>query len=125
MSKASKKILIVEDELAMKNILADKFEKEGFVVFLAKNGIEGLEIVKKEQPDLILLDIVMPRMDGVTMLKNLRKQKKTGSIPVIILTNLSEPGDVSNGLNGGVKDFLVKTDWSLDEVVKKAQERLK
>ena len=126
MKKTKKTILlIVEDDIALMKALCGKFNREGFDVLEAKNGKEGLEIAIKNNPALILLDIVMPVMDGITMLKKLREDKKGKDIPVIILTNLAD-AEYNPGLaDKDVSDYLVKTDWSLEDIVKKVEERLK
>ncbi len=125
---ASKKtILVVEDGVSLLNALVDKFISEGFSVLQTKNGEEGLESALKNQPDMILLDIVMPRMDGMTMLKKLRTANEWGkTVPVILLTNLTSADE------GRLRDiteleptyYLVKTDWKLGDVVAKVRERL-
>lgn len=119
-----KKILIVEDEVSLLNALCDKLTGEGFTVLKAKNGEEGLEVALREHPDLILLDIVMPVMDGVTMLGLLRKDTWGKDVEVIILTNLNEPEKVAEVLEKEARDYLVKSDWTLQNVVKKIRERL-
>ncbi|MBD3311535.1 MAG: response regulator [Candidatus Magasanikbacteria bacterium] len=118
------KILIVEDETSLTKILKSKLEKEGYAVLSAINGEKGLDMALKEKPDLILLDIVMPRMDGYEMLNKLRKDTWGKNVPVIILTNLTEPKEISNGVSMDIKDYLVKTDWSLNEVINKVKKRL-
>ena len=126
MDRPSKKytLLIIEDDLAILMALGDKFSHEGFNVITAKNGEEGLAMALAGQPDLILLDIIMPVMDGVTTLKKLRKDEWGKDVPVIILTNLGDDKQVSQSMEEGVYDYLIKTDWSLDDVVKKVKERL-
>src|SRR6185295_10847997 len=84
-----KKILIVEDELPMLNALSDTFKDEGFIVIQAHDGEEGLESAKETLPDIILVDILMPKMDGMTMLKKLREDENGKNIPVIVLTNVA------------------------------------
>lgn len=121
----NKKILIVEDEPATMKALVDKLESVGFKTLKAKNGKEGIRVALEKKPDLILLDLVLPVMDGITMLKNLRQNKWGKDVLIIILTNLSDPRKVVNGLHSGVRDFLVKTDWTLEDVIKKVKERLK
>ena len=120
-----KKILIVEDERSLLEALVRKFSSEGFTVFEAKNGEEGLEVALKEHPDLILLDIVMPKMDGITMLHKLREDKWGKDAQVVMLSNLSDAGKVQEATSEGAYDFLVKSDWHIDDVVKKAKEKLK
>ena len=124
--KNNKTILIVEDEVPMIKALADKFRREGFSVLEAGDGEEGLKIAAEKQPDLILLDIVMPKMDGMAMMKKIRVKNKWGEdVPIIMLTNLSDPEDVAEASKYKVYDFLVKTDWRLDDVVKLVREKLR
>ena len=124
MIQANKKILIVEDEPSLRAALRDKLSREGFNCLEAKDGQEGLGIALREHPDLILLDIIMPVMDGMTMLYELRKNPWGNSVPVILLTNLSEAERVSESLRQGVYDYLVKSDWTLEDIVKKVKEKL-
>ena len=125
MGKLNKKILIVEDEEIMLESLVDRFTEEGFWVVAARNGEEGFSLALKEQPDLILLDIILPKVDGMTMMKKLRKNKWGETVPIILLTNLSLDDKI---LEGVTKDlpvyYLVKTDYTLDAVVAKVKERL-
>jgi len=118
------KILIVDDEAPLRNALYDKFVREGFEVCVAKNGIEGLKMVSEKSPSLILLDIIMPVMDGLSMLQKLRKMKHGKKIPVIILTNLSDTAKIAEAIKHGTYDYLVKSNWKLTEVVDKVRETL-
>ena len=111
-----KTILIVDDEQTLLSALVDKFTREGFVVMGAKNGQEGLSNALADHPDLILLDIIMPVMDGMTMLAKLRKDPWGKNAKVIMLTNLSEVEIVASQRQG-VYDYLVKSDWELKDVV--------
>lgn len=120
----NKKILIVEDEVSLLNALRDKLTREGFVTLEAKNGEEGLEIALRDHPDLILLDIVMPRMDGMTMLKKLREDDWGKTVKVIMLTNLSDMENVSEAVAQGSHEYLVKSDWKIEDVVEKVREKL-
>ncbi len=121
----SKKILIVEDEQDMRQALVDELTREGFQILETRNGKEGLESALKEHPDLILLDIVMPVMDGMTMMKKLRESAGGKKIPVILLTNLSATDKIMMGI---VRDepsyYLVKSDWKITDVVVKVKEML-
>lgn len=118
------KILIVEDEADIQKILSDNLSKSGFVVVNATNGEDGLAKAKAEKPDLILLDIIMPVMDGMTMLEKMRAEDWGKEIPVIILTNLSDGTKAIDAKISGVHDYLVKADWDLKEVVGKIKEKL-
>ena len=120
-----KKVLIVEDELAYVRLLHDQLTAKGYEVLEAKDGKEGLEIAKKEKPDMILLDIRMPVMDGMTMLSLLRQDESGKDAKVIMLTNL-EPDDKI--LGGVVKDlptyYFVKSDTKLEDLTEKIKELL-
>jgi DNA-binding response OmpR family regulator len=120
-----KKILIVEDESSLRNILSEKLKIEGFDVSEAKNGEEGLTVAFEKKPDIILLDVIMPKMDGVTMLEKLREDKWGKKVPVIILTNLSSGTENTKAIEKKVSSFLVKTDWRLEDVVRKIKEILR
>jgi DNA-binding response OmpR family regulator len=121
----TKKILFVEDEIAMLNALANKFRQEDFAVFTASDGEEGVKLALKEKPDLLMLDIIMPKLDGIGVIKKVRENAKWGKdVPIIMLTNLSDPEHVSEAAKYGVYDFLVKTDWRLDEVVQMVKTKL-
>ncbi len=124
-SKLGKKILIVEDEAPLRNAVSDILSFEGFEVFQAKNGQEGLDTAIKEHPDLILLDLMMPVMDGLTMLEKLRNDQEYGkNAAVILLTNINDPEKVAMATEAGSYDFLVKSDWNIEDVVKKIKMRL-
>ncbi len=119
-----KKILIVEDEEILLKDLADKFTETGFEVLTAKDGQEGLNVAFKNHPDLILLDIVMPVMDGMTMLYQLRRDPWGKEVEVILLTNLSDSDKIADSYSEGVHDYLVKSDWSLDDIMAKVKGKL-
>lgn len=117
--KSVKKVLIVEDDLALSYILEKSLKREGFSVFLAKDGAEGLKMFSASKPDLVLLDIIMPKMDGFTMLKELRKTKSGKATPVIILTNLADPQMENKMTDQKVIDYLVKSDWTIADLMKR------
>lgn len=118
------KILIVEDDRALLKALVEKLSVEKFVVTEAVNGEEGLALALKDHPDLILLDIIMPKMDGMSMLKEIRADDWGKSVKVILLTNLSGMKKVSEALDLGTYEYLVKTDWKIEDVVSKVREEL-
>ncbi len=124
MQPQSKKILIVEDEQDMRQALVDELTHEGFQILEARNGKEGLESALKEHPDLILLDIVMPVMDGMTMMKKLRESENGKDIPVIMLTNLSDVEKISNALEFEIYDYLVKSNWKIEDVADRVRKKL-
>jgi len=124
-TKQQKKILIVEDEDGLRDIIASELEKEGIAVLHAKDGQEGLELAFQEQPDLILLDVLMPNVDGLTMLEKLRQNRWGKNAKVIILTNAENDVEkVAKALNNDVFEYLVKSRWSLDAVIDRVKEKL-
>ncbi|MCK5084998.1 MAG: response regulator [Candidatus Pacebacteria bacterium] len=117
-----KKILVVEDEATLQKALNDVLVQEGYNVLSALDGMLGLDLALKEKPDLILLDVILPKMDGFEVLKKLRENDS--QIPIIILTNLSDISDIQKALDLGATTYLVKADFHLDDVLKKIKETL-
>ena len=126
----NKKILVieeVEDEKSLRDVLHDKFVNEGFKVLEARDGEEGLATALREHPDLILLDIVMPKMDGLTMMKKLREANDWGKhVPIILLTNLSADDDkiMAAITKNQPAYYLVKSNYTIEDLVEKIRERL-
>lgn len=121
----TKKILIVEDEVALANVLADRLMAEGYGIIKAANGQEGLDKALAEHPNLILLDINMPVMNGIDMLKSLRQDEYGKKVEVVLLTNVNEYQSLADTLAEGAHDYLIKSDWKLDDVVKLVDSKLK
>ncbi|OGY83161.1 MAG: hypothetical protein A2898_02200 [Candidatus Kerfeldbacteria bacterium RIFCSPLOWO2_01_FULL_48_11] len=119
-----KKVLIVEDERPLLEVLTDKFELEGFKVHTATDGEAGLKEAIQHHPDIILLDIVMPKMDGLTMLNELRKNVWGKTANVIMLTNLSDWKSTDKAIIQDVHEYMVKSDWKIEDVVKKVKSKL-
>lgn len=120
-----KKILIVEDEDLILTPLENKFKNAGFKVTVAHDGEEGYNLAMKVKPDLLMLDIVMPKLDGMGLMKKIREDNNWGKdVPIIMLTNISDSETVSEAAKYQVYDFLVKTDWRLDDVVNFAKQKL-
>jgi len=113
------KILIAEDDKFLANAYRVKLTKEGFDIEIAENGIKALEIVEKSQPDLILLDLVMPKKDGFSTLKDLKANEKWKNIPVIVSTNLSQEEDREKIMEMGANDFIIKSELSMESLIKK------
>jgi len=118
------KILIVEDDSFLLNMYADKFRGEDFEVFIADDGAKGVKLTKEKIPDIVLLDIMLPKMNGFEVLEKIKIDSKTKNIPVILLTNLSQKEEVKKGLDLGAKDFLIKAHFMPNEVVEKVKEVL-
>ncbi|SRR6056297_1157652 len=113
------KILLVEDDSFLLSMYSTKFEMENFNVVIAEDGEKGCELALKEKPNIILLDIKLPKLDGFEVLKKLKSKKETSNIPVILLTNLSQKEDKDKGIELGADDYLVKAHFMPSEVVGK------
>lgn len=113
------KVLLVEDDPFLLSMYSTKFESEGFEVAVATDGEEGLKLAAKETPSIILLDILLPKIDGFEVLKALKKEEGTKNIPVILLTNLSQKDEVEQGISLGASDYLIKAHFMPSEVVEK------
>lgn len=124
-AKKKIKVLVVEDDSFLAGIYTTKLGLEGFEVFSAGDGEAGLKMAKKEIPDIILLDILMPKMDGFEVLDELKKDPTTQKLPVIILTNLGQKEDVERGLKGGAADYLIKAHFVPADTVAKIRKVLK
>ena len=119
-----KKILIVEDDLVLQKLLSEYLAGEGFEVKTADDGEVGTEMALSENPDLILLDIILPKRNGYEVLKEVKSNIHTKDVPVVLLTNLDSINDVEKALALGASTYLVKADYKLEEVGKKIKETL-
>lgn len=123
MQKQSKKILIVEDDEKLQQKLVDTCSREGLIALGAQNGEEGLSLALREHPDLILLDLEMPKMGGIEMLQQLRKDEWGKNALVIVLTNYSAPEKVADVLEAGVSGYVVKS-GRLEDIMKMVKQKL-
>jgi len=120
-----KKILIIEDDQSLQSALVEIIQQEGFETESAFDGEEGLAKARSFGPDLILLDIILPKKDGFEVLLEIKKDEATKNIPVLVLTNLEEVNNIQKALDLGANSYLVKSDFSLKEVVEKVKAILK
>lgn len=120
----AKKILIIEDEVALADAMKVGLSDVGYQAETAYDGEEGLTQAKSLLPDLILLDLMLPKKDGMTVLRELRQESATAEIPVMILSQLSDTEKISEGVSLGVVGYLVKVDFSLAEVVERVKKVL-
>lgn len=116
-----KTVMIVEDDTFLLNIYATKFEGENYNVVAVEDGAKGLEVLTQKKPDIILLDILMPHIDGFKFLKRIKSAIETKTIPVILLTNLSQREDIEKGLAMGANEYLIKAHFMPSEVVERVQ----
>ena len=108
----------------MQRALKNKLEHAGYAVQTAADGAEALEALRASKPDLVLLDLIMPKMDGISVLRQMKADDQLRAVPVVILTNLSSGDKVAEAMQLGTFDFLVKANYSLDDVLKKVADRL-
>jgi len=120
-----KKILFIEDESALQKTFGEVLKQEGYEIIPALDGEIGLRLAKSEKPDLILLDLILPRINGFEVLKQLKIDEETKSIPIIILTNLEKAEDIQKALELGAATYLVKANYTLAEVVEKVKKAFK
>jgi len=121
MADAKTKVLLVEDDKMIIDMYTLKFSQEGYDIMQAENGQDGLDLAKAQLPAIILLDIILPQMDGFTVLKELKADPNTKDIPVVLLTNLGQDGDVKKGLELGANDYLIKANYTPSQVVDKVK----
>ena len=114
----NKVLLLIEDDPLMLRMYKKIFEQEGYEIILAEGGQEGLEKAKSDKPSLILLDIMMPKMDGFEVLTNLKKDPETKNIPVVVLTNLAGQQDAQRALSMGAVKYVIKSEQDPKEVTK-------
>lgn len=119
------KILLVEDDPFLLNMYATKFEIEDFQVVVAEDGDKGYKTAVKELPDIILLDVMLPKMNGFEVLEKIKSEQATKDIPVILLTNLSQKNEIDRAMNLGAVDYLIKAHFMPSEVVDKIKKILK
>ncbi len=119
-----KTILFIEDESILQKTFGDFLRKEGYEMISALDGEIGLRLVKTKHIDLILLDLVLPKVHGFEVLKKLKEDETTRDIPIIVLTNLEDIGDVEKAIELGAKTYLVKTQYNLEEILEKIKKTL-
>jgi len=114
-------VLIIEDDEFLRKVIAQKLEKEGFDVQTAIDAPEALDLMKKQKPDIILLDLILPGVDGFGLLDGFKKDPVYADIPVIVLSNLGEEEGRERAIDAGADDYLVKADYTPDEIVEKTR----
>jgi len=117
MKMEQKKVLVIEDEKFLSNILKLKLEREGFLVRQAFDGEEGMAMMRLENPDLVVLDLVMPKMSGFEVLERVSMDPQLGGIPIVVASNLGQESDMDKAKNFGVRGYFVKAQTSVDDLV--------
>lgn len=113
------KVLIIEDEEVLRNVLAKKLEKEGYEAIVAADGEAGMDSIRNENPDMILLDIMLPKKNGYQILEEMHGDEKLKKIPVLVISNSGQPVEIKKILELGACDYLVKADFEPQEVIDK------
>lgn len=119
------KVMVVEDDQFLSRALTSKLKKEGFEVELVKNGQQALDKLKESKPDILLLDLIMPKRDGFSVLEEIRNDKDLEKLPVLVLSNLSQTPDTDATKELGVLEHLVKSDTTLSDIVERVKHHLK
>ena len=122
---SNKKILVIEDDRVLRRVIIDNLKAEGFIALEAEDGMAGLSVALAEHPNLMLVDVVMPKMDGITMLEKLREDEWGKDAHVIMLTNLSDTEKIAFAAKKGVNDYLVKADWDIASIIEKVKEKVR
>jgi DNA-binding response OmpR family regulator len=120
-----KYILVIEDDKFLRELITQKIAKEGYKVLGAIDGEDGIKKIKSEKPDLVLLDLILPGIDGFEVLTRMKEDQTISSIPVIILSNLGQKEDVERGLKLGAADYLIKAHFTPGEIIEKVKNILK
>ncbi|MDP2910267.1 MAG: response regulator [bacterium] len=121
----AKKILVVEDDKFLRELISQKLLKEGYDIVEAVDGEKGIENARKERPDLVLLDLILPGIDGFEVLAKLKADPKLSNIPVIILSNLGQKTDIEKGIEMGAVDYLIKAHFTPGEIIEKIKAIIK
>ncbi len=124
MSNSKEKILIVEDDKFLRELISRKLAGRGYEVETAVDGEDGFKKLKKIKPDVVLLDLILPGIDGFEVLSRVKKEKEVENIPIIILSNLGQREDIERGLNLGAIDYLIKAHFTPQEIIEKVKEVL-
>lgn len=120
----AKKITIVEDEELILNLLQKKLANEGYEISVARNGEDGLKLMHEQKPDLVLLDIIMPKKGGFEVMEEMQKDSRLKRVPIIIISNSGQPVEIDRAQKLGAKDWLIKTDFDPQEVVDKVKKQI-
>ena len=120
----AKKVLIIEDDQFLRDLIVRKLEDEGFVTLQAIDGEEGLRVFREKKPDLVLLDLILPGIDGFEVLRQAKEDRSISHTPVLILSNLGQRDDIERGIKLGAKDYLIKAHFTPGEIVEKVKEAM-
>ncbi len=120
----AKKILILEDEEIILDLLSDKLSKQGYEITTARNGKDGMDMMEKEIPDLLLTDVIMPEKNGFDVISEMRQNELLRNVPVIIISNSGQPVEIDKAKALGVLDWVIKTEFDPQEIIEKVKQVL-
>ncbi len=120
----SKKILILEDEIIISDLLAKKLSFEGYSVKTAQNGKQGMDLMTQETPDLVLTDVIMPEKNGFTVIEEMKQNEMLKNVPIIIISNSGQPVEIDRAKELGVSDWIIKTEFDVQEIIKKVKNKI-
>ena len=121
MAVAQKRILIVEDDIQISKVYEIQLQREGFSTMIARNGEEAIELFSAQKPDLIILDLMIPKRDGFSVLKEIRENSKNSTIPILIISNLGQNDDKKRAMDLGATEYLIKIDHPIQEIINKVK----
>jgi len=120
----AKKILIIEDEEIIYSLLQRKLTEEGYQISVAKDGVEGMEKMREAKPDLVLLDIIMPRKGGFEVMEEMQGDENLKDVPIVVISNSGQPVELDRAKELGAKDWLIKTEFDPQEVLEKVKKQI-
>jgi len=123
-AKFMKKVLLIEDEVNLQKTIGEVLRQEGFELIEAADGEAGINLAKSEKPDIVLVDLILPKKNGFEVIEELKRDPETENIKIIVLTNLGSSADVEKALELGATTYLVKANYALEDIVKKVRDLL-
>ncbi len=120
----NKKVLLLEDEVLISDLLSKKLTAQGYIVKVAKNGKDGIDLMAIETPDLVLTDVVMPEKDGFFVIEEMKQSETLKNVPVIIISNSGQPVEIERAKKLGVLDWVIKTEFDPNEIVQKVKNKI-
>lgn len=124
MTDEKKKILLIEDDQQISKVYEIQLKREGFITLTSRDGDEAVEIFSKENPDLVVLDLMLPKRDGFGVLEYIRKTAKNKDVPVLVISNLGQKGDKVRAMELGANSYLIKVDHPIKDIIDKIKESL-
>ena len=125
MADMQKKVLIVEDDEHIAKVYEIQLAKEGLIIIIARDGEEAVKIIESEKPDLVILDLMLPKKDGFWVLEEIKKNAKSSKIPILVISNLGQKTDEKRAMELGATEYLIKIDYPIQEIISKIKSYLK